>query len=626
MTTSEFGWTGKILRVDLTEKRWSVEPIEEHAKRFIGGIGVGLKIFWDEVPADIGAFDPENKLIFATGPLTGTIAPASGRFEIISKSPRSYPKETVTRSGFGGGWGPELKFAGYDALILQGKADRWTNIWIKDDCVEFKNAEDYLGKDTFETQIMLRKEFEPKAKILCIGPAGETLSRLAVILSETSNASGRAGFGAVMGSKKLKAIAVRGTGQISVYDPRRLIEISSKVRKLASNNPIFEWTTHALSKKEQNEFLNKYRKRNTGCFSCSMPCFAYVDIPGSGGSQTHCTNYFYYNAATNYYGNTFQRDQAVSDGYVFANRLGLDTFEIGRMVRFLFDLHKTGNLHTIDKDLALNEYGSREFIQKFLTDISYRNGIGNILAEGAARAADQIRNSWETCAQYFPAYGAANHESVREYPGIALMWATDSRDPIIDHHPYFYLSVKYQNYPEPYRLPKDRAGQIATKLFGSPRAIDHSTFEKKPEAVIYAQNRSSVINILVVCDWVYPIFQSHTTHDRQGDMSIESQLLEAVTGNSISEVELNRIGERICNLARLHMVREGRTRKEDTLHKSYFVETSREKSIPRSDFENAKTEYYRLRGWDINNGWPTRQKLMELSLSDLINGITDMLE
>jgi len=275
-----YGWTGKILRVDLTEREWFVEPTANYAEQFIGGIGIGLKIFWDEISVDTGAFDPDNKLIFAPGPLTGTLAPGSGRFEIVSKSPRSYPKETVTRSGMGGFWGPELKYAGYDALIIQGKADRWVNLWIHNDKAEFREAKEYLGEDTYSTQIKLRKQLNPEAKILCIGPAGENLSRLAVILSETGFASGKSGFGGVMGSKKLKAIAVRGTKPLRIFDSKRLIEISKKVKHLSSINPMREWTsTMILNPKAQKEFLNKYRKRNTACFGCLTPCFAYLQVP-----------------------------------------------------------------------------------------------------------------------------------------------------------------------------------------------------------------------------------------------------------------------------------------------------------------------------------------------------------
>lgn len=614
------GWTGKMLRVDLTERKWSIEPTEKYAERFIGGIGIGLKIFWDEVKTEVGAFDPENKLIFAPGPLTGTLAPASGRFEMISKSPRSYPKETVTRSGMGGFWGPELKYAGYDALILQGKADHWVNLWINNDRVEFREAGEYVGKDTYETQMRLRKELDPQAKILCIGPAGENLSRLAAILSETSFASGRSGFGAVMGSKNLKAIAVRGTRPLRVFDAEGLIEISKSVKRLVAKNPEQEWTTHVLNLEERREFINKYREKNTGCFGCPTPCFAYLNVPGAGESQTHCTNYNYYLPATKYYGPSLERDQAVADYYVLANRLGLDTFEFGRMNKFLDEMFQAGNIKSVP-ELPLDKFGSREFIQALLNSIAYRRGVGDLLAEGCARAADHLKDGWEFCSKYFPAYGAAKHESVRDYPGVALLWALDSRDPIIDQHPYFYLSVKYQDYPDPFRLSSRDAKAISRKILGSDMAIDHSTYEQKPEAVIYMQNRSALINILVVCDWVYPIIQSQTTEGRAGDTSLESQLLAAATGYPLAEKELDQVGERVWNLARAFMAREGRTREEDTLHPSYFRERDGEKAVPKSDFERAKTRYYQLRGWDERKGWPTKEKLEQLGLSDLADDL-----
>ena len=617
-----YGWTGKILRVDLTEQKWSFEPTEKYAERFIGGIGIGLKIFWDEVRSKVAAYDPENRLIFAPGPLAGTLAPASGRFEIISKSPRSYPKETVTRSGMGGFWGPELKFAGYDALVIQGKADRWVNLWIHDDQVEFREAGEYLGKDTYATQTMLRKELDPRARILCIGPAGEHLSRLAVILSETTFASGRSGFGAVMGSKNLKAIAVRGTQPLKIFDPEGLREVSRKVRKISSGNPMQEWTTRLLTREEREGFIDKYRKKNTGCFGCPLQCFAFLKVPDTAPSASHCSNYYYYAKATQYYGPSLARDQAVADGYVWANRLGLDTYEHRRMIDFLDDLHKAGHIRS-QPDLPLEKIGSREFIQKLLESIAMRKGMGDLLAEGCARAADQLSHGWDFCSKYFPAHGSAVHgnEPLREYPGIVLLWALDSRDPFIDHHAYLRLALTDQTRAHPYRLPHEEAKAISRKIFGSELAIDHSTYQYKPEAVIYAQNRSAVVNLMVVCDWIYPVLSSLTAPNWMGDTSLESQLLAAVTGYNPTEEGLNKTGERVWNLARALMVREGRTRDQDTLHESYFGEGNEQKVIPRAIFEEAKTRYYQLRGWDEETGWPTREKLDQLDLSDVANDL-----
>ncbi len=384
-----------------------------------------------------------------------------------------------------------------------------------------------------------------------------------------------------------------------------------------------EWTTRNLNQKEREAFANKYRKKNTGCFGCPLQCFAHLRIPGAGESAVHCSNYYYYPKATRYYGESLERDQAVSEAYVLANRLGLDTYEHRRMLDFLEDLYRAGLLKP-GPELPLDRMGSRDFIRKFLENNAMRRGAGEILSEGCVRAADHIHGAREHVPRYFPAHGSAAHgtEQMREYSVLALMWALDSRDPFIDHHAYLKLAVTDQTRPEPYRLPHEDARVISRRTLGSEKAVDHSTFEHKPEAIIYAQNRAAVINLLVLCDWIYPVLSSPGTEDRMGDTSFESRLLSAATGTEWAEEELNRIGERVWNVARAIMVREGRTRDQDTLHESYFREVRGLKAIPRLDFEEAKTIYYRLRGWDENTGWPTKKALNQLGLPEVAEGLT----
>ena len=611
-----YGWVGRLLRINLTERKWVIESLDPYLRTFIGGIGIGSKIFFEEVSPKVGSLDPENKIIFASGPLTGTLAPGAGRFEIVSRSPRTYPKETFTRSGVGGFWGPELKFAGYDVLIVEGKADRLINLCIYNDHVEFREAADYLGTDTYLTQTRLRKEFDPLAKILCIGPAGENLSRMAIILSETGFTSGKSGFGAVMGSKNLKAIAVRGTNSLKVYDWERLLKVSGRARSLAANNPMREWTSIGiLPLEDQVDFLGRYRKKNVSCFGCPTQCFAYLDIPEAGECQAHCINYFYAPAAFAFYGRSPEADRAIGDSMVLANRLGLDSYELYAMLPFLRDIYEAGYVN--DGDIPFEEYGSRHFIRTFLESIVHRKGIGSLLAEGGPRFAERIKNGWSIGEKYYPAHGSPLHEGLEQYPGLALMWATDSRDPIVDHHSYRKISVTFRSYPPPLRYTEDTLNRIAEKLFGNGGAIDQSTFRDKAKAILYSQNRSVIINLLVVCDWIYPFFYSNATEDHMGDTSIESQLLSAVSGWEISEKELDTIGERVWNLMRVIMAMEGRTRENDTLTDFYFTEGKDKRALSRSEFEAAKTEYYQLRGWDERTGWPTIKKLKDLGLSDV---------
>ncbi len=630
------GWAGKILRINLTERSTEIIPTEHYSERFLGGLGIAAKVAWDEIKPDIGAFDPENKLIFSTGPLTGTLAPGSGRMEIVGKSPRTFPREVVTRSGMGGYWGAEIKFAGYDAVILEGEAQTPLYIWIGKDRVEFFDAKDLWGQDTFSTQKWIKEKHGPSTQTICIGPAGEKRSRIAAIISETSFTSGKSGFGAVMGAKKVKAIAVDGRGgRIPVAHPGRLINLASHYRDLMDKNPMREWTVGYLPPDPHLRFYKKYRTGNGGCFGCPLQCFAFIKIPGLDGSQVHCVSYYYMKHAYLYHGETLEGDQAFWQGVLLCNKLGICSFEMAGMVPWLKDLFQAGLIDEKTSGLPLSRFGSREFIEALLQKIASREDIGDVLAEGAARAANILPGTWELYEKYYPAHGQAEHNSVRDFPGIALLWAFDSRDPMIDHHAYRHLSVSRLRWPKPHQLSLEKAEAISEKVFGSKAAIDHNTYAEKPRAIAYCQDRSATINSLVLCDWLYPLFIGQSKEDRMGDTAAESKLLSAVTGIELSEEELNRIGERIWNLLRVTMVREGRTSQEDSLHESYFqeseirqggvkesqshtnVSSDQTKPVPRHTFEEAKKAYYRMRGWDEKTGSPTRKKLIDLGLGDI---------
>jgi aldehyde:ferredoxin oxidoreductase len=630
------GWTGKILRIDVTNRSTRIMRTKPYSDRFIGGLGIAAKIAWDEIKPEMDALDPNNKLIFSTGPLTGTLAPGSGRMEIVGKSPRTFPKEIVTRSGMGGYWGTEIKCAGYDAIVLEGEAQKPLYILIDKDNVTFSDANDLWGQDTFSTQKRLKERHGVKTQSICIGPAGENKSRIATIISETSFTSGKSGFGAVMGAKRVKAIAVQGSGgSIPVAHPGRLINLASYCRDLIGHNPMREWTVGYLPPDDHFQFYKKYRTGNASCFGCPLQCFAFIKVPGLDPGQVHCAGYYYMKPSYAYYGKSLEADQALWEAVSLCNKLGLCHFEMAGMVPWLRDLHAAGLLTDESSGLPLSQYGSKEFIVALLNSIAFRRNIGDILAEGAARAANSLPGAWSFYEKYYPAHGQSEHNSVRDFPGIALLWALDSRDPMIDHHAYRHLSVSRQRWPEPYTVSPEKAQAISERIFGSKTAIDHSTYAEKARAVAYCQDRSAIINSLVLCDWLYPMFISHSREDRMGDTSLESKLLSAVTGIETSEEELNRIGERIWNLMRAIMVREGRVKDGDTLHESYFrksekkrggaadnqshtnVASDQTEAIPRQTFEEAKETYYRIRGWDDKTGSPRGETLIHLGLEDI---------
>ena len=243
-----------------------------------------------------------------------------------------------------------------------------------------------------------------------------------------------------MGAKKVKAIAVQGRGGlIKVAHPGRLVNLAFHYRDLLGYNPMREWTVGYLPPDYHLRFYKKYRTGNGSCFGCPLQCFAFIKVPGSDPSQVHCVNYYYMRPAYSYYGETLEGDQALWEGVVLCNKLGICTFEMAGMVPWLKDLFDVGLINEKDSGLPLSQFGSREFIVELLTSIAFRRKLGDILAEGAARAASMLPETWPLYESYYPAHGQVEHNSVRDFPGIALLLALDSLEPMIDHNAYRHL-------------------------------------------------------------------------------------------------------------------------------------------------------------------------------------------
>jgi aldehyde:ferredoxin oxidoreductase len=236
------GWVGNILKIDLSTGRIKTEPTESYVDDYLGGRGLGVRLIYDHYTPGTDAFDPKNPLIFNTGPLTGTALPGSGRVDVTALSPMSNLR---AKSNFGAYWGPELKFAGYDNIVIQGKSENPSYIWINEGRVEIRDAGHIWGKDTFKTQKLIQSELnDPEIKVVCIGPAGEKLVRFACLLTETGDAAGRTGMGAVMGSKNLKAIAVRATGSVAVARPDEFLDLSLQINNEIRKHPAYEELSH----------------------------------------------------------------------------------------------------------------------------------------------------------------------------------------------------------------------------------------------------------------------------------------------------------------------------------------------------------------------------------------------
>ncbi|MEM2935922.1 MAG: aldehyde ferredoxin oxidoreductase N-terminal domain-containing protein [Candidatus Bathyarchaeia archaeon] len=643
------GWVGKILRVDLTDGRVSQEDTMKYAERFIGGRGINAKIAWDEIPPGVDAFDPENRLIFTTGPLTGTLAPTSGKIVVGGVAPQVYPKPWYTRSCMGGHFGSELKYAGYDGLILQGKAEKPVYLWIHNKEVEVRNADRIWGRDAFSAQEILMREHGEEVKVACIGQSGERLVRFAVILTETSNAAGQGGFGAVMGSKNLKAIAIRGTGGVKIAKPREFMNLCLAIRE-ELHAPYYNAIDENYG--VQKDHVSKYGLRLHNCaHGCTTKCFSYYyrHVPGVVNPGMH--RGLYQCVAPLFPGlpppstigkSTFYNwkigFEAGFELNVISNQYGLNQWElILGMVPWLRMCREEGIMTDID-GTPINVDDPKFWVTLF-HKITFREGLGDALAEGGERAADILGKGKEQIRRLYAAYGYAGHwdghgdrVNVVSFPVwivSALQWATDTRDPFSSGHCYAASLSLW----EPL-LSWDTLKRIGKKLYGSEKASDPFTpYEYKAQPTIWHQHRSVLKDSLPVCDAVFPRIYSKKTGDnfaRIGDMegpSFEYNMFAAATGVNMSEKELYEACERIFNLERAIQVRNyGRTRAKDEEIIPYFEEKEqflgpfdKYMGLDRQKFLHLLDEYYILRGWDVKTGRPTKEKLRELGLNDVAN-------
>lgn len=615
--TTKYGWAGRILRVDLSTGQITQQDSREYIPKFLGGVGIGLKILWDEVPAEVGPFDPENRIVFAVGPLTGTYTPTNGRTAMLSKSPQTYPVEQCTRSNFGGHWGAELKFAGYDALVVYGKADSPVYLSIYDQKVSLIKARHLWGKDAFKAQqMMVAESGDSRSKTLAIGLSGEKLSRIAAVISETGSAAGQGGFGAVMGAKNLKGIVVRGTGSVSVAESpdkiwdkyvrwRKMMPASlqSAVPMKENNDPYSLWRARPGLTWEggpkvvdigdvdpsdinrqglrghMTDFysfgkLNPYHVKNVGCFGCPVECTAFVrmkgmrklGLPESGRMQ--CYQYFY----------NFLNPHATAESIFAAKQLadlhGLNVSELMSMVKFVRWMRKRGhaefqNAFPWDSEGPKGDGGLR-FITDFINMIAQRKGVGDILAEGVPRAAEHFKviddllngdNGGGEKVGYCM-HGMQKHYDPRVFStSYGLQWLTDSRDPnrhvVTGLMPWSGLTFEQKQ-------------RVVEVHFGSKDAIDENNFMEPGDEPCKPHNRAKAVlakfsvvqggmikDSLTVCDWVFPCLTSPIKErEYVGDLSLESQFYSAVTGNKTSEEDLFFTGERIFNLHRAVTIRD----------------------------------------------------------------------
>ena len=626
-----YGWVGKILKVDLTEVEITTEPTEAYVDDYVGGRGLGVKLIYDNYKPGTGALEPGNPLLLNTGPLTATAMPGSGRVDVTALSPMSNLR---AKSNFGAYWGPELKFNGFDHLIITGKAEKPCYLWIHDGKVEIREASHLWGQDTFETQKLIQQELgDPEIKVVCIGPAGENLVKFACLISETGDAAGRTGMGAVMGSKNLKAVAVRGFGSVAVARPEEFLELSIQVNREVRESPAYQelsvWgvargvqmmyqmgffpvgyfedvcVDEVCQKYAAPAFLEQHNIKNVGCFCCPGRCMNFLSVPGLGKGVTSCEPFSGFTGAVwNLDMDTFW------EATLLVNKLGIDCTETSASIGLLMELFHEGIITAKETEGIPMERGSKEAILTTIRKIAAREGYGELLAQGQKAFATQIGPA--AVEKLDLVKGLAPHAyEFRSFHGTALMQAVGHRgDPLPLRGSL--LEVDWNHAPEWFQ-------QVAKEQFGSEEAAIPTSYVGKARAAVISEHMERVPDNLGICKWVYGLFAYQ-------DVNMAHRLFNLVTGKDWDLEQLLKVSERVRNLERMFDVRQGLTRKDDDLPKKFFeVPLSKGKFagevLDRAKFEQMKDEYYEIRGWDKETGIPTREKLVELGLGDVADEV-----
>jgi len=610
-----FAYAGKILRVNLTTGKVSTEPLsEEIAKNYIGGIGLGIRLLMDNSKAGTDAFDPDNPLIFITGPLSGTMGPTAGNgYAVVSKSPATGGVGESKAHGF---FGPDLKRAGYDAIIITGKADKLSYLWIDDDKVEIRNGEHLKNETVYNTDVKIREELgDYYIRVSAIGEAGEKLCRFAAIINDEFRAIGRTGMGGVMGSKNLKAVAVRGTNDVNVANldgfkefvkmihermkgpatkkyktlgtPQNVLVLNS-LSALATRN--FTNATFEGAQKVSGEYLNEhYVKKIVGCATCGMRCDHIAVVPeGPYQGSTSRLEFECLWSMGPLCG--VDRLDAIIEAMRIVNEYGMDGISIGVVVAFAMDCYENGVITKEQTDGIDLRFGNAEALIAIIHKIAKREGwLGNALAEGVAKAAEIIGNGAE---KY------ACHIKGLELPGYDLRTLKTAA---------LGFSVSFRG------ACHLRNGAYAPDVKGK---VNRFKIEKgRGKMIVGDGNLYNVIDSLIACK-----FSRGTYYDGLKDLATYYTL---ATGIAITPEELAKDGERIENLARLFNIREGKgTRKYDTLPwkiMNYPVPDegpAKGAVVNEEELQVGLDDYYEARGWTAN-GVPTVEKLKELGLGDL---------
>lgn len=601
------GYAGRILYVDLSTGATRTEPLSEgFAKKYIGGSGFGIKMLLDNQEPGIDPFDPANPLIYVVGPLAATMAPTSGKFSAFAKSPES----NFLGEGYSTGYfGAELKRAGYDIVVMKGRCEKPSYLWIDDDSVQLMDASHLWGKTTWETEAKIREDLgDYYIRVATIGQGGENLVRIASIINDRNRAIGRTGLGAIMGSKNLKAVAVRGTHDVTVADPDGLKEHclelyeemshgSKTVKYRTLGTPANVLTLNAAAalptrnyqsatfegaERVSGEYLNEhFVVKIQGCSACPMRCSHICVIPEGPWKGTAARiPYEPLMALGPFCGNDHL--EGVIKAKELCDRYGIDAIGTGIIIGFAMECFEKGLIDKKDTGGIDLRFGNYEAIVEMTEKIALRQDVGDLLAEGVKRASEKIGRGSEEFASHIKGVETTGYD-LRGLKTCALGYAVSRRG--ADHQ---------------------RHGSYSHDLSGE---VDRFKVEKgRGKLVMEDEDNYSIFDSLILCKF----------NRRLWDYDRMARIYREVTGIPMTGEEMHKAGERITNLARIYNIREGLTRKDDHLPPR-VMKLPIPSGVAKGSFVSQKEldflldDYYEARGW-TKEGVPTQEKLKELGL------------
>jgi aldehyde:ferredoxin oxidoreductase len=634
---SYYGYAGRIADVDLSKSKVEISPLDrEFAKNYLGGTGFASRILWDRVKPGLDPLDPKNPLIFGVGPVTGAFFSPSGRFMVAFKSPLT---GVWGEAHCGGHWGPQFKYAGFDMLIIQGKAPKPVYLMVHDKDVTIHDASHLWTRDTTETTDMIKQEHgDNEIEVASIGIAGENKVRYAAIIGSYYRAAGRAGGGAVMGSKNLKAVAARGLGGVQVaqhgkflaaarkafdqtttgkwgemneeslgmYGTTNLVTAIGEIGRLPTKNH----TTGVYSEADAigPETIRKnYRTSREACFGCAIQCKFTSQVKSgpykvkTGGPEYETLMAFGSNCLNSNVESILYANQ-------LCNRHGLDTISTGCTIAFLMEAAEHGLISSKEADGLDLSWGNEETIVALVEKIAHRKGIGDLLAEGSMRAAQKIGKGAERFAIHVKGMEASGQDP-RPQQSVGLTYATNVRG--ADH-------LRSLSCYEELGFP-----DVAIERFGEDHAAEvmdlHSTTFKgtliKDQEDLYV-----IVDSVILCK--YGTMWPPTYY-----FDIIAEMLAPLTGfEEFGDIpKLRLVAERISNLRRCFNVREGFTRENEQLHPRFTEEPIPEGPAKGQvcDLDPMLDEYYEVRNWS-KKGLPKRSELVRLGLSDVADELAKM--